>query len=56
MTKPFEYYVAPSLGFDNVNLLDAFLNIHFDDRAPVQDRPFQDTLYLRVLQRSDQRA
>ncbi len=32
LTKPFEYYVVPSFGFDNVNLLDAFLNVRFDDR------------------------
>lgn len=32
LTKPFEYYVAAAEGFDNFNLLDAFLNIHFDDR------------------------
>ena len=30
--KPFEYYVALAEGFDNFGLLDAFLNIHFDDR------------------------
>jgi phosphate-selective porin OprO/OprP len=33
LTKPFEYYVVPAFGFDNVNLLDVFLNVHFDDRA-----------------------
>ncbi|HEU5119066.1 MAG TPA: porin, partial [Isosphaeraceae bacterium] len=30
--KPFEYFLVPSFGFNSVNLLDAFLNIHFDDR------------------------
>ena len=32
ITKPFEYYVVPSFQFDDVNLLDAFINIHYDDR------------------------
>ncbi len=30
--KPFEYFVVPAFGFDSINLLDAFLNVHFDDR------------------------
>ncbi|MEO6810911.1 MAG: porin [Isosphaeraceae bacterium] len=32
LTKPFEYFLAPAFGFDGLNLLDAFLNIHYDDR------------------------
>lgn len=32
LTRPFEYYVAINQGFNNLNLLDAFLNIHYDDR------------------------
>ena len=34
--KPFEYYVALAEGFDNLNLLDAFLNVHFDDRFQIK--------------------
>jgi phosphate-selective porin OprO/OprP len=36
LTKPFEYFVVPAFGFDNVNLLDAFLNIHYDDRFQIK--------------------
>ncbi len=36
LTKPFEYYVVPAFGFDNVNLLDTFLNIHYDDRLQIK--------------------
>ena len=32
LTKPFEYYVAINEGFDNLNLLDAYLNVHFIDQ------------------------
>ncbi len=31
MTKPFEYYLAINEGFDNLNLLDAYLNVHYVD-------------------------
>ncbi|WP_169978221.1 OprO/OprP family phosphate-selective porin [Tautonia rosea] len=36
LTRPFEYYVALNQGFDNLNLLDAFLNIRFDDRFQIR--------------------
>jgi len=50
LTRPFEYYVAPSFQFDNVNLLDAYLNIHYDDRWPqVKLGPVQDAVHLRIL-------
>ena len=32
LTKPIEYFVATNWGFTNLNLLDAFINIHYDDR------------------------
>ncbi len=32
LTKPFEYFLVPQFSADTVNLLDAFLNIHYDDR------------------------
>jgi len=30
--KPYEYFVSLQNGFDTVSLLDAFINVHFDDR------------------------
>ena len=30
--KPFEYSAIAAFGINNINLLDAFLNIHYDDR------------------------
>lgn len=36
LTKPFEYSVVPAFGFDSLNLLDAFLNIHYDDRLQLK--------------------
>jgi phosphate-selective porin OprO/OprP len=36
LTRPFEYYVAINQGFNNLNLLDAFLNIHYDDRFQIK--------------------
>lgn len=36
LTRPFEYYVAIAEGFDNLNLLDAYLNIHYDDRLKLR--------------------
>jgi phosphate-selective porin OprO/OprP len=32
LTKPFEYYVSSAEGFDTLNILDVFLNVHYDDR------------------------
>ena len=32
LTRPFEYYVAVAEGIDNLNLLDAYLNVNFDSR------------------------
>jgi phosphate-selective porin OprO and OprP len=32
LTRPYEYFVATAFGFDSFNLLDAFLNVHYDDR------------------------
>lgn len=36
LTKPFEYFVVPAFGFDNINLLDAFLNVNFDPRLQLK--------------------
>lgn len=32
LTKPYEYFVSLQNGFDNLGLLDDFLNVHYDDR------------------------
>ncbi len=32
ITRPFEYYLALNQGFDNFALLDAYLNINYDER------------------------
>lgn len=36
LSKPIEYYVALNWGFSQMNLLDAFMNIHYDDRFQVK--------------------
>ncbi len=36
LTKPIEYFVATNWGFTNLNLLDAFINIHYDDRLQLK--------------------
>jgi phosphate-selective porin OprO/OprP len=36
MTKPFEYFVVPAFGFDNIQLLDGFLNVNFDTRLQLK--------------------
>ena len=32
LTKPFEYYLAIAEGIDNLNILDVFMNVNFDQR------------------------
>lgn len=36
LTRPFEYYIAIAEGIDNLNLLDAYLNINFDSRLQLK--------------------
>ena len=36
LSKPIEYFVAINWGFNNLNLLDAFINLHYDDRFQVK--------------------
>jgi phosphate-selective porin OprO/OprP len=36
LSKNFEYYTATNFGLNNLTLLDAFLNIHFDDRLQIK--------------------
>ena len=54
LTKPFEYYVSLAEGFDSVNILDAFLNIHYDDRLQLKigryKTPFTYEFYALPIQ------
>jgi len=36
LSKPIEYFVATNWGFTNLNLLDAFINLHYDDRVQLK--------------------
>jgi phosphate-selective porin OprO/OprP len=36
LSKPIEYFVATNWGFTNLNLLDTFINIHYDDRLQLK--------------------
>ena len=36
MTKPVEYTVSINRGFGGLDILDAFLNFHYDDRAQLK--------------------
>lgn len=37
LTKPFEYFIAAAHGYDTgYNILDAYLNIHYDDRFQIK--------------------
>ena len=36
LTKPFEYYVSIAEGIDNLNILDVFANINFDERLQIK--------------------
>lgn len=54
ITKPYEYFVSLATGFDNVNVLDAFLNIHYDDRLQFRfgryKTPFTYEFYTEPIQ------
>ena len=36
LTKPYEYFVSFAHGFEALGLLDAYLNLHFDDRLQIK--------------------
>ena len=36
LTRPFEYYISIAEGIDNLNLLDAYLNVNFDPRLQLK--------------------
>ena len=54
LTKNWEWMLAPAFGFDNVNLLDAWLNAHYDDRFQVKagryKTPFTYEFYAEPIQ------
>ena len=54
LTKNWEWMLAPSFQFDNVNLLDAWVNAHYDDRYQVKvgryKTPFTYEFYAEPIQ------
>jgi phosphate-selective porin OprO/OprP len=54
LTKPIEYYAALAQGFDTLNVLDLFANIHYDDRLQLKIGrffvPFTYELYAVPIQ------
>lgn len=54
LTKNWEWMLAPSFQFDNVNLLDAWINMHYDDRLQVKagryKTPFTYEFYAEPIQ------
>lgn len=54
LTKPYEYYISIAEGFDTLNILDVFLNIHYDDRLQLKigrfKTPFTYEFYTLPIQ------
>lgn len=54
LTKNWEWMLAPSFQFDNVNLLDAWMNMHYDDRLQIKagryKTPFTYEFYTEPIQ------
>lgn len=54
ITKPWEYFLSLQHGFDTVNLLDVFLNAHYDDRIQLKvgrfKTPFTYEFYTEPIQ------
>lgn len=54
ITKPFEYFLSFADGFDDINVLDVFLNIHYDDRLQFKigrfKTPFTYEFYTEPIQ------
>ncbi len=54
ITKPYEYFLSIQEGFDNLNLLDVFLNVHYDDRLQFKfgryKTPFTYEFYSEPIQ------
>lgn len=53
LTKPYEYFVSIAEGFDTLNILDVFLNIHYDDRLQLKigrfKTPFTYEFYIEPI-------
>ena len=47
VSKPFEYYISIAEGIDNLNVLNASLNVNFDRRLQFKIGRYK-TPYLRV--------
>ena len=54
ITKPWEYFLSFQHGFDTVNMLDVFLNAHYDDRVQLKmgrfKTPFTYEFYTEPIQ------
>ena len=54
ITKPYEYFVSFQEGFDTLNLLDVFVNVHYDDRLQFKfgrfKTPFTYEFYTEPIQ------
>lgn len=54
LTRNWEWMLAPSFQFDNVNLLDAWVNAHYDDRFQIKagryKTPFTYEFYAEPIQ------
>ena len=54
ITKPYEYFLSFQQGFDVLNLLDVFLNVHYDDRLQFKfgrfKTPFTYEFYTEPIQ------
>ena len=54
ITKPYEYFLSFQNAFDAVNLLDVFLNVHYDDRLQFKfgrfKTPFTYEFYTEPIQ------
>jgi phosphate-selective porin OprO/OprP len=54
ITQNWDWMLAPAFGFDNVNLLDAWVNAHYDDRFQIKagryKTPFTYEFYAEPIQ------
>jgi len=54
ITKPYEYFLSFQNGFDTINMLDVFVNIHYDDRLQFKlgryKTPFTYEFYTEPIQ------
>ena len=54
ITKPWEYFLSFQNGFDTINMLDVFINAHYDDRVQLKagrfKTPFTYEFYTEPIQ------